>query len=298
MHVGDYVVAVGNPFGLEQTVTSGIVSALGRTGLGIEGYESFIQTDASINPGNSGGALVNLRGELIGINSAIIGPSGGNVGIGFAIPINMARKVMEQLIAHGKVSRGQLGVQIQDLTPDLAKALDIDAHEGVVVASVVAKSPAEKAGLKAGDVIAAVDGERVRNSADLRNKIALLPVGSRVELAVIRDGARKSVAVKLAEATPGTAEVQADEGKLAGVTLGPIEPGSKLYGHVRGVLVLEVEQGSAAAGAGLLAGDAIVAVDREPVTSPGEVIAKAQKTSGTLLLQVVRDGNMFFIAIG
>src|SRR3546814_192537 len=162
-------ISVGNSFGLGQTVTSGIVSALGRTGLGIEGYGSFIQTDASINPGNSGGALVNLRGELIGINSVMVVPSGGNDGIGFAIPINMARQVMAQLIAHGKVSRGQLGIRIQDLTPELNAALKIDVHEGSLIADVTPESPADRAGLEIADVITRVNGGKIRNSAELRN---------------------------------------------------------------------------------------------------------------------------------
>ncbi|HEX5515129.1 MAG TPA: trypsin-like peptidase domain-containing protein, partial [Gammaproteobacteria bacterium] len=161
LRVGDFVVAVGNPFGLEQTATSGIVSALGRTGLGIEGYEDFIQTDASINPGNSGGALVNLRGELVGINTAILAPSGGNIGIGFAIPASMVRGVTQQLVEHGEVRRGQLGVVVQDLTPALAQALGTDVKEGAVVTQVLADSPAAQAGLKVGDVIISVDGQKV-----------------------------------------------------------------------------------------------------------------------------------------
>jgi len=297
LRVGDYVVAVGNPFGLEQTVTSGIVSALGRTGLGIEGYESFIQTDASINPGNSGGALVNLRGELVGINSAIIGPSGGNVGIGFAIPINMARQVMEQLVAHGKVSRGQLGVRIQDLTPELAKALQIDVREGALVATVIAKSPAEDAGLQAGDVITAVNSQRVRNAADLRNRIGLLPVGSQVQLDTLRKGASRRVVARLAEAVPEKLAVPEKVAALAGVTLGAIEPGSPLYGHAEGAVILDVKAGSRAARAGLRAGDAIVGVNQQPVKSPEDVIRIASEADGELLLQVVRDGSALFIVI-
>jgi S1-C subfamily serine protease len=169
----DFVIAIGNPFGLGQTVTSGIVSALGRTGLGIENYESFIQTDASINPGNSGGALINLRGELIGINTAIVGPSGGNVGIGFAVPINMAQGVTRQLIAHGEVKRGRLGVQVDDLTPDIAEALRHRCARRAVISRVEPGSPARKAGLRPGDVIIAIDDAAVLNSSDLRNRIGL-----------------------------------------------------------------------------------------------------------------------------
>ena len=188
LKVGDFVVAIGNPFGLDQTVTSGIVSALGRSGLGIEGYEEFIQTDASINPGNSGGALVDLQGRLIGINTAIFSQSGGSIGIGFAIPINAARQVMEQLAQHGEVKRGQLGVQLQDLDPDLAEAFDLNQQEGAVVVNVVEGSPAAKAGLKAGDVVVAVNGRPVRNASDLRNRVGLLRIGDKVTLEVLRKG--------------------------------------------------------------------------------------------------------------
>jgi len=298
LRVGDYVVAVGNPFGLEQTVTSGIVSALGRTGLGIEGYENFIQTDASINPGNSGGALVNLRGELVGINSAIIGPSGGNVGIGFAIPINMVRQVMNQLIAHGKVSRGQLGIRIQDLTPDLAKALEIDAREGALVADVMAKSPAKKSGLQAGDVITAVNGERVRNAAGLRNKIGLLPVGSQVRLDIIRKGRSKQLSARLAAAVPEKLTVPAKVPALSGVTLGPIEPGSPLYGRAQGAVILEIKKDSPAARAGLRPGDAIVGVNQQPVASPQDVVRIASEVKGRLLLQIMRGDTVLFVVIG
>src|SRR3546814_416043 len=234
LKVGDYVVAVGNSFGLGQTVTSGIVSALGRTGLGIEGYGSFIQTDASINPGDSGGALVNLRGELIGINSVIVVPSGGNDGIGFAIPINMARQVMAQLIAHGKVSRGQLGIRIQDLTPELIAALKIDVQEGSLIADVTPESPADRAGLEIADVITCVNGERIRNSAELTNMIALLSVGSKVVIDVLRKGtawrATASLAADMAKGLEPTGSIPA----ASGVTLGTIEPGSRLYGHAQG----------------------------------------------------------------
>ena len=197
MQVGDFVVAIGNPFGLGQTVTSGIVSALGRTGLGIESYENFIQTDASINPGNSGGALINLRGELVGINTAIVGPSGGNVGIGFAVPIDMARSVMQQLIAHGEVKRGRLGVEVDDLTPDIAEALHIDVTGGAVISRVESGSPARKAGLQPGDVIIAVDDAPVQNSSDLRNRVGLTPVGQTIKLTILRNGGRQTVDVKI-----------------------------------------------------------------------------------------------------
>ena len=181
LRVGDFVVAIGNPFGLGQTVTSGIVSALGRSGLGIESYEDFIQTDASINPGNSGGPLVNLRGELVGINTAIIGPSGGNIGIGFAIPINMAQQVTNQLIKYGEVRRGRLGVIAQNLSPELARAFGVRQQKGVVVAQIEVDSPAEQSGLRAGDVITAVNGESIMSAADMRNAVGMLRVGSEIK---------------------------------------------------------------------------------------------------------------------
>ena len=298
LKVGDYVVAVGNSFGLGQTVTSGIVSALGRTGLGIEGYGSFIQTDASINPGNSGGALVNLRGELIGINSVIVVPSGGSDGVGFAIPINMARQVMAQLIAHGKVSRGQLGIRIQDLTPELIAALKIDVHEGSLIADVTPESPADRAGLEIADVITRVNGEKVRNSAELRNMIALLSLGSKVVIDVLRKGRAMQVIAGLTEAMPKELEVPGSIPALSGVTLGTIEPGSRLYGHAEGAVVLAVKGDSRAAGAGLRPGDVIVSVNQKPVMSPREVVDAAGEVKGTLLLQVIRDGTGLFIAVG
>ncbi|HET6223258.1 MAG TPA: Do family serine endopeptidase [Dongiaceae bacterium] len=199
LEVGDYVLAIGNPFGLGQTVTSGIVSALGRSGLGIENYENFIQTDASINPGNSGGALINLRGELVGINTAILAPSGGNVGIGFAVPINMAKSVMQQIVTHGEVRRGRLGVQVQDVTPDLAEAMRLTVDGGAVVSQVEAGSAAKRAGIQAGDVILAVDGQPVRGASDLRNRIGLMPVGRNIDLTILREGAQRTLSVRLAQ---------------------------------------------------------------------------------------------------
>ncbi len=191
LRVGDFVIAIGNPFGLGQTVTSGIVSALGRSGLGIEGYEDFIQTDASINPGNSGGALINLRGELIGINTAIIAPSGGNVGIGFAIPSNMAISLKDQLIQFGKVKRGQLGISVQDLTPDLAQAFNLKIKQGVIISQVAANSPADKGNLHPGDIVLSVNGKLTKNSASLRNSLGLLTIGDVANLQILRNGKKK-----------------------------------------------------------------------------------------------------------
>ncbi len=200
LRVGDYVVAIGNPFGLTQTATHGIVSALGRSGLGItgrDGYEDFIQTDASINPGNSGGALVNLRGELVGINTAIAGPTGGNVGIGFAIPINMAQQIVRQLVDHGSVHRGQLGVVVRDLTPDLIREVKADVEHGALIHEVQRGSAAEDAGLEAGDILLSIDGAPVRSSADVRNKIGLRQVGDTIRVEFVRDGRKRTVSAKI-----------------------------------------------------------------------------------------------------
>ena len=213
---GDFVVAIGNPFGLGQTVTSGIVSALGRSGLGIESYEDFIQTDASINPGNSGGALVNLRGELVGINTAIYGPSGGNVGIGFAIPVNMAKQITEQLIEHGEVKRGRLGFTAQDLTPELAEAFGASRNKGVVVARVEPKSLVDKAGIKVGDVIVVVNEREVESSAQVRNEIGLLRIGSRVKLEVLRNGKSRILIASVEELVAKTVSGKSLSQKLKG----------------------------------------------------------------------------------
>ncbi|CAO3413933.1 Do family serine endopeptidase [Azospirillum doebereinerae] len=199
LKVGDFVVAIGNPFGLGQTVTSGIISALGRSGLKIEGYEDFIQTDASINPGNSGGALVNFSGELIGINTAIIGPAGGSVGIGFAVPVSIVRSVIEQLGDYGEVRRGRLGVAIQDLTPDLAESMNLAGDEGALIAKIESGSPADGAGLRSGDVVVAVDGRPIRSATDFRNRIGLLRVGTPVQVTVVRGGGQKSLTVRTAK---------------------------------------------------------------------------------------------------
>jgi Do/DeqQ family serine protease len=200
LQVGDFVLAIGNPFGLGQTVTSGIVSALGRSGLGIEGYEDFIQTDASINPGNSGGALVDLDGRLVGINTAILAPGGGNIGIGFAVPINMARRVMDQLTRYGQIRRGRIGVSIQDLTPDLARALGTARREGAVIAQIQTGSPAQRAGLQARDIILAVNGAPVRDASELRNRIGLAQVGDAVTLTVERQSSERNLVVRVEQA--------------------------------------------------------------------------------------------------
>lgn len=294
LQVGDYVVAIGNPFGIGQTITHGIVSALRRTGLGIEGYEDFIQTDASINPGNSGGALVNLRGELVGINTAIIGPSGGNVGIGFAIPINMARDVVAQLVEFKEVRRGQLGVMIQDLTPDLAKAMGLTSiNAGAVISRVESGSAAESAGLKAGDIVTAINKVMVRNSADLRNKIGLLRVGESVDLTILRKGKEMSLQATLAKRMAP---------RLQGGDLSPLLDGVVLGQAVRntqasGVEIISVRSGSKAADAGLRKGDIIVSVNQEPVAGLDDFSAKVKPDAAQLLINVLRNGSALFILL-
>lgn len=294
LQVGDYVVAIGNPFGIGQTITHGIVSALRRTGLGIEGYEDFIQTDASINPGNSGGALVNLRGELVGINTAIIGPSGGNVGIGFAIPINMARDVVAQLVEFKEVRRGQLGVMIQDLTPDLAKAMGLTSiNAGAVISRVESGSAAESAGLKAGDIVTAINKVMVRNSADLRNKIGLLRVGESVDLTILRKGKEMSLQATLAKRMAP---------RLQGGDLSPLLDGVVLGQAVRntqasGVEIISVRSGSKAADAGLRKGDIIVSVNQEPVAGLDDLSTKVKRDASQLLINVLRNGSALFILL-
>ena len=297
LEVGDFVVAIGNPFGLGQTVTSGIVSALGRSGLGIEGYEDFIQTDASINPGNSGGALVDLEGRLIGINTAIVGPSGGNVGIGFAIPSNMAKSIMDQLIRFGEVRRGQLGVYIQDVTPELAKALGLKRTSGAVVAQVIPGSPAEKAGLKEGDVVIAVNGKPVRNGGQLRNAIGLLRVGERVRLTVMRNGRQLELQAVIKKTRQAKAKAAELDKRLAGAELGAIEPSHPLAGQVEGVEVLSVARGSPAWTAGLRRGDIIVSVNRRPVKSLADVKRALRAGGEAILLNVRRGEGALFIVI-
>jgi Do/DeqQ family serine protease len=305
LRVGDVVIAIGNPFGLGQTVTSGIVSALGRSGLGIEGYENFIQTDASINPGNSGGALINSKGELVGINTAIIGPNGGNVGIGFAVPANMARKVMAQLVEHGEVRRGIIGVVIQDVTPEIAEAMNLPRMTGALVAKVERNTPAETAGLKRGDVIVAVDGKEVRDADDLRNRIGLLSIGDTVRADYLRDG-RQSQAIMKVEArkdavasggrslgAPGEVPVF----RHAGALFAPLLPGAPGYGMVEGALVLRVDPGSRAAAAGLERGDIVTAVGHQRVRGPDDLAAAIEGQRGPIPLLVVRGGRQVPLTI-
>lgn len=296
LRVGDYVVAIGNPFALGQTVTSGIVSALGRTGLGIEGYENFIQTDASINPGNSGGALVNLKGELVGVPTAIIAPSGGNVGIGFAIPTSMAVNVMEQLIKHGKVERGMLGVTIQDLTPDLAQAFGVKGETaGVVITQVLKDSAASAAGLKAGDVVTAIDGKRITSAAQLRSKVGLSPVGEKLALTILRDGKQKQLEATIRKLS-SNGEGASISPYLQGASLRTLHQG-EINTATTGVLVQQVDDGSAAANAGLQTGDVIISANHHTVKNMQDLDKAIGKNDQSLLLRINRNGGIFFLVI-
>ena len=295
LQVGDFVVAIGNPFGLGQSVTSGIVSGLGRTGLGIEGYENLIQTDASINPGNSGGALVNLRGELVGINTAILSRSGGNIGIGFAIPINMARQIMQQLAKHGDVKRGQLGIHIQDLTPQLAGAFGLNTEMGAAVAKVIPKSAADDAGIKVGDIITAVNGKKVTGASMLRNTIGLLRVGSKVRLTIYRNGKTINVNAVIRAPRAVTARASRLPPSLAGATLTDQYDAGK-FGNLHGVLVKRVRPASPAWSAGLRPDDIIVMANRRRVRNV-EDLQRAIKGHHQLLLNIRRGDGALFILI-
>ena len=295
LRVGDFVVAVGNPFGLGQTVTSGIVSALGRTGLKGLGYQNFIQTDASINPGNSGGALVNLRGELVGINSAIFSPSGGNVGIGFAIPSNLAGNVMRQLVRSGTVKRGSLGVETQDLTPEIAEMLGTAPGKGAVVTRVQADSPADRAGLKPGDVVLALNDTSVSDEADLHNAEGLLPVGSEVKLKLLRDGKVEMVSASLAAQELATADGQGLDPRLAGAAFVDLGERQRQQG-LGGASIARVAAGSRAEANGLRAGDVVVAVNQVELRDLKDLRALlTQRRPRQLLLTVVRGRNALLV---
>ena len=285
LQVGDFVIAIGNPFGIGQTATSGIVSALGRSGLSVEGYEHFIQTDASINPGNSGGALVNLKGELVGINSAIIGPSGGNVGIGFAVPSAMARAVMEQLIRFGEVKRGRLGISMEDVV----------GAEGARIAEVQASSPAAQAGLKAGDVVTGLNGRPVRGAAELRARLGVVPVGETVELRVQRGKEAHALKARIGEVEKGPVAGGQSLPELAGAALADAERRG-LAGRNRAVLVTGVEAGSAAFNHGLRAGDLIIGVNQRRVESVQD-LAKAVRAQGRVALNVLRGDTQLAIPV-
>jgi Do/DeqQ family serine protease len=288
LSVGDFVLAIGNPFGIGQTVTSGIVSALGRSGINVEGYEDFIQTDAPINPGNSGGALVSLRGELIGINTAIIGPAGGNVGIGFAVPANIARAVMEQIVRFGEVRRGRLGLETQDLTPELARSLGLSVNAGAIVTAVDPGSPAAKVGFRQGDVVTAANGRAVRGSADLRVKVGLVPVGEVVEFQVMRGSARLVLSARVAAPEQAaTVDGQAVP-ELVGASVADIVPGMPLHGRIEGVVVASVKRNSPAWLQGLRPGDVIYGVNNRRVRNVRELMAALRAAEGSLSISLVR----------
>jgi serine protease Do len=308
VEVGDRVLAIGNPFGIGQTVTTGIVSATGRAGaVGLD-YEDFIQTDAAINPGNSGGALVDAEGRLIGINTAILSRSGGNQGIGFAIPVNLARDVMEKLVKDGHVTRGYLGVMIQDVTPNLAKEFKLKDATGALVGDVTPKSPAEKAGLQSGDLILNYDGKKIADSRHLKLEVARTQPGETVPVKVLRDGESKTLEVTV-KALPGTEEFAkndkpdaGDNGTLNGVSVSDIDNNARqqfeIPANLKGVVVTEVEANSPAAEAGLKAGDVIQEINRKPVRTAEEAVKMTEKGADkTTLLRVWREGGSRFVVV-
>ena len=308
LKVGDVVLAIGNPFGVGKTVTMGIVSATGRSSLHITDYENFIQTDAAINPGNSGGALIDAKGRLVGINTAIASNTGGYQGIGFAIPINLARNVMKSLLEHGKVVRGYLGVLIQPLNRDLAEMFGLKESEGAVISEVMPGTPAEKAGLKAGDVIVGLNGKKVKDAASLRLKIAQSAPGTTVTLRVIRDGKPREVKVKLGELKEGglvsaySGGGQSASDLLDGVTVDDLTSRARRqYGipeRVEGALVVEVSPDSLAYKAGLRPGDVIMSINREPVRNADEAVRVANKIKGNrVLLRVWSHGGSHYLVI-
>ena len=310
LEVGEYVLAIGNPFGLNQTVTQGIVSAVGRANVGIADYEDFIQTDAAINPGNSGGALVNAQGQLVGINTAIFSRSGGYMGIGFAVPSNMTRAVMDSLIKGGKVVRGWLGVSIQDVTPDLAKQFGLKDSRGALVSEIIPDSPAAAAGIQSGDVITAFNGKTVESTSILRNTVAQTPVGKTVKVELLRDKKSMSFDVKITEQPKDIAQVDGETVQgdgtntaLAGVEVRNLTPQIArqlgLPPATAGVVIAGVEQGSTAEEAGLQEGDVIMEINRQPTRNIGDfkrLSGKLSKKDSTLLL-INRQGRKLFIAI-
>lgn len=293
LRVGDFVVAIGNPFSLGHTVTSGIVSALGRQGLGIEQYEDFIQTDAAINPGNSGGALVNLRGELVGINTAIVSPGGtGNIGIGFAIPINQAWSVLQQIMQFGEVRRGALGLSVNDMTRELAEALGVAQTSGVIVTTVSEGLPADKAGIKPYDIIVALNGRAIRNRGDWANQLGLQPSESWVAVELLRDGKRMTIRAKLS--------ASAIE-RIAGESIHPLLEGITLRNYLRrgepaGVEITELQPRSRAAQYGLRTGDVLIGLGRYRVEDIGALkeLAKGQRA---LPINVLRDDNTYLLVL-
>ena len=298
LRVGDFVVAIGNPFGIGQTVTSGIISALGRSGLGIEAYEDFIQTDASINPGNSGGALVNLRGELIGINTAIIGSGGrnpGSIGIGLAIPTNLAINISEQILKFGKVKRGILGVSAQDLTPNLAKAFGLTVRSGVLITEIRKNSSASKAGLKTGDVITAVDGKKVNKANDLRNIIGLTPVGQSLKFTVLRNKKTEFVKIEISE-NKELANLKINP-RLEGISFKEIKKGMREYGIIEGLIVSTINKNSIAFRNGIRKNDIILSINNIAVKSIKDVHELSRKNKDQIVLNVRRGNRSAFILL-
>lgn len=281
LRVGDYAIAIGNPFGLEQTVTSGIISSLSRSGLH-EGFEDFIQTDAAINSGNSGGALVNLRGELIGINTAILGPNGGNVGIGFAIPTNMMKNLVDQIVEFGEVRRGSLGVRGNDVNSELTQALNLNVSRGAFIGEVLPDSAAAKAGLKSGDVIVSMNGNRIQSFNELRAKIATLGAGRDASLGVLRDGKEQTIKVTLQEASAG---------QVAATQLHPMLQGATLNNSEKGVEVSSLDANSPAAQLGLRQGDIITGVNRQRITNLAELRRVLEKRDGGVAALYIQRGN-------
>lgn len=298
LKVGDVVVAIGNPFGLSQTVTSGIVSALGRTQLGIEGFENFIQTDAPINPGNSGGALLDLKGELVGINTAILAPDRGSVGIGFAIPSSIVRSVMDQLEEFGNVRRGTLGIGAQDISPDLASAFKLSEPKGAAVTLVRDHSPAQKAGLEVGDIITSVNGVDIKNANDVVNTIGFLRVNSKINIDLLRANKRMTLNAQLTDPTELKNINQADDPFFYGVSLKDFTLFSPLHGAIRGILVVSVEPDSHAWQADLRPGDVITSINQQKTPAIEDLRKLATGAKGdSLLLNVLRGAGAVFLVI-
>lgn len=297
LKVGDFVVAIGNPYGLNQTVTSGIVSALERAGLGIEGYEDFIQTDASINPGNSGGALVNLNGELVGINTAILAPNGGNVGIGFAIPSNMAFGIMQQLVKHGNVGRGIVGVMVQSVTPELAKALGQPKQKGAVITSVSPNSPAAKAGLRTGDIVQDINGKNIETASQVKNTIGLMRAGSKFKIKVLRNNKPTNVELISAEPEAYKKFTHAHNPFLYGVVLKNFDAEIPNFDRVQGVQAMQISENSPSYQAGLRPGDVLLSVNGRNIDNLSELLSLADNNQNELLVNVFRNNGTAYIVI-
>ncbi|KEA53133.1 MULTISPECIES: serine endoprotease DegP [Mangrovibacter] len=291
LRVGDYTVAIGNPYGLGETVTSGIVSALGRSGLNVENYENFIQTDAAINRGNSGGALVNLKGELIGINTAILAPDGGNIGIGFAIPSNMVKNLTAQMIQYGQVRRGELGIMGTELNSELAKAMKVDAQRGAFVSQVLPNSSAAKAGIKAGDVIVSMNDKPINSFAALRAEIGSMPVGSKMKLGLLREGKRIDVNVELQQSSQNQVDSSSIFSGIEGAEM------SNRAGKDKGVVVNSVKAGSQAARIGLKKGDIIVGANQQPVNNIAELRKILDSKPSVLALNIQRGDSSIYLLL-